>query len=88
MSRLGANLEQLQALGTALQRAGERVTTIESTLARSVQQPDMWMGPDADQFRGEWTQISQKLRSGAEALGVTRQKVEANLAQQREASGS
>lgn len=88
MSRLGANLEQLQALGTALQRAGERVATVESSLTRSVQQPEMWMGPDADRFRGEWAQISQRLRSGAESLGTTRQKVEANLAQQREASGT
>lgn len=88
MSRLGANLEQLQALATALQRAGERVTAVESALTRSAQQPTMWMGPDADRFRGEWAQVSQKLRAGVEALAATRQRVDANVSQQREASGS
>jgi uncharacterized protein YukE len=53
MNRLGADVEALQRLATALQRKAEQIDRLTQTFDRAVANTS-WTGPDADAFRSKW----------------------------------
>lgn len=88
MSQLGADADQLEALGrrfgagaTLLDGAAVSISTSISTV--------VWMGPDADAFRGRWrSTMAPQLRTIAEALRGQRDTAAEQARQQRTASAA
>jgi uncharacterized protein YukE len=72
MSLYGANPDQLEHLGTTMQRQREAVDGIVATVS-SVLGGTTWMGPARDRFEAEWQgsfrQALARLNEAFEAAG-------------------
>lgn len=87
MARLGADADQLDALGRDLVRRSAELRSARSTLTAAVTLP-FWIGGHADAFRKLWTsQSSVELGDVAAALHDIGQKARVQAEQQRRISG-
>ena len=89
MSKIGADIGQMQALKAAFDKEVEDVGRLMSTLDRQVgQDATWWVGPAADKFRGDWNGVFKpNLQKLQEALRQAGTEVE-NRRRAIEAAGS
>jgi hypothetical protein len=86
MARLGADVEQLDRLARTFETEATRLERSASTL-RSLVSGVTWMGPDANQFRGQFNQsMSPQLAAIARALHDEARQLVQQATQQRRAS--
>lgn len=82
----GLDVQQVRELGTNLDREADSIDQILSKLT-GVLNNTQWTGPDANQFRNEWTGAhSAALRKVGQALRDTAQLARANAAAQEQTS--
>ncbi len=89
MSKIGADIGQMQALKAAFDKEVEDVGRLLNTLDRQVKQDaTWWVGPAADKFRGDWDgMFKPNLQKLQEALRQAGTEVE-NRRRAIEAAGS
>lgn len=88
MAQLGADVDQLDTIVRDFRTANSDLTAMIAKLDGSVNAA-WWQGPDADQFRGDWSQqFKSQLNNVAAALDNTATAVAAQAQQQRDASGA
>ena len=84
----GADVEQLRQLGRDLTAQAEQLDATVARLNSKVLSVP-WHGPDAAQFRSDWSQrLSVSVKSAAEVLRVASTKALANAVQQEQASSA
>lgn len=84
---IGADPDQLDALGVRMNAAARRLGEIRSEL-ESVLRRFEWEGGDASEFRDEWSgRLSPLIDVSCSALGSAAKSLAANANQQRETSG-
>jgi hypothetical protein len=88
MSFYGADVEQLRALATALDRSSADIDSVRSRIDGMIGSSP-WRGPDADRFRDEWRERdAADLRRASEALSTQARRARDNARDQEQASGS
>lgn len=85
----GMSLDEIQDLGTRLQRAyAESVRQVATEIDRQVSSsPAAWVGPDAERFRSWWPEKRARLMAIADDLHGFGQSALNNVSEQRQASG-
>lgn len=51
----GADIEALRLLAESIAQGSQKLDTVLTTIESSLPDADAWNGPDAEQFRGDWT---------------------------------
>lgn len=86
MSMVGANPEELDALGHQMSVAAERLEAIRGELTSSLSVTS-WRGPDAEMFQGEWSShLSGNLLTATQGIASASRKLHFEASQQRQAS--
>ncbi|WP_292727431.1 WXG100 family type VII secretion target [Microbacterium sp. UBA837] len=86
MAVWGLDVQQVRQLSTQLNQKAADIDSILSTLTSALD-ATQWEGPDATQFRSEWSgQHSASLRRVAEALRDAASKASRNAAAQEQTS--
>lgn len=86
MAIWGLDIQQVRQLSTQLNGKAADIDSILSTLT-NVLNSTQWEGPDANNFRNEWTgQHTSALRQVAAALRDAASKAQQNAAQQEQTS--
>lgn len=85
---IGADIEQLRALGNELTRQAEELESVISRLTSRITSVD-WRGPDAQRFTSDWhDRLAGMLRSAATLFRDAAAKVMEDARQQESASGA
>jgi uncharacterized protein YukE len=83
----GMNVEEVTALGTTLQTQAGHIRDMVGQLEGAIN-GTTWMGPDADQFKGQWwPEHKQHLLAVAEQLHGFGQSAKNNATEQMNTSG-
>ena len=86
MAIWGADVEQLRQLGSRLQTGASEIEAQKNTLTKVLAGTD-WKGPDADEFRREWSGThTAMLTKVAEALKEAGNQAKRNAEQQFQTS--
>jgi uncharacterized protein YukE len=86
MAIWGADVDALRQLGNKLQQGAAEIETQKNTLTKVLGAVD-WKGPDADDFRREWSGTHTNLLTRvAEALKDAGDQAKRNAEQQSQAS--
>jgi uncharacterized protein YukE len=84
----GMDIQQVRQLSTQLSQKASDIEQILSSLSSQLNSTQ-WEGPDANQFRNDWTgQHTTALRNVANALRDASAKATQNASQQEQTSGS
>jgi hypothetical protein len=88
MSFTGMDINQVRQLAVQMKAKADEIETISSTLTSSLQ-GCQWVGPDRQQFEGDWTSTYvTSLKNVAEGLRTAATKAEGNANQQEQASNA
>jgi uncharacterized protein YukE len=88
MAKMGADPEQLRALGKKMDQEAEQITQAERQISSQLKSA-WWEGKDGDKFRSEWDgQFSAQLRKISEALKQAGQVVRKQAEQQTQTSSA
>jgi uncharacterized protein YukE len=88
MSMMGMNVEQVRQLAGQLEQGAQQLEEIVSRLTNARQSAE-WVGPDREQFMGEWTgQHVQQLRTVANGIREAGQKANRNAEEQQSTSST
>ncbi|BDZ39628.1 WXG100 family type VII secretion target [Microbacterium suwonense] len=86
MALWGLDVQQVRQLSSQLNQKASDIDGVLSSLT-GVLNNTQWQGPDATQFRNDWTgQHTSALRQVAQALRDAANKAQQNAAQQEQAS--
>ena len=88
MALWGLDIQQVRQLSTQLNQKAGDIDSILTSLTTALN-GTQWEGPDATQFRNDWTgQHTSALRQVAQALRDAASKAQQNAAQQEQTSNS
>jgi hypothetical protein len=83
----GADVAELRALSRGYEQQSQEITAITLRLGTQIMNSSMWMGPDADRFRAEWSgTLLGLLKSAALALEAAASALQVNAADQEDTS--
>lgn len=86
MAVWGLDIQQVRTLSSQLSRQAETIQQALSTLTSALQ-GTQWTGPDAEQFRNEWSSThTSNLKTVINALQEASQKAARNADAQEQAS--
>lgn len=85
----GADIEALRQLADRIAQGGESLGGVVGVVESAMPEPDQWNGPDAEQFRDEWTgSHAPALQAAAQALAEAAETARTNADDQEETSES
>ena len=87
MAQLGLDPEAMQTLSRSMTAEADKVDNAAKTLDGRIRGV-WWKGKDADQFKGDWEGHKRTLTQVADALRAAAKKIDQNVTQQTQASGS
>ena len=86
MAFYGLDIEQVQQFATLTKQKSSDITQMSSEITSKLE-GTQWEGPDATQFRSDWTQVHvPALRQIAEALETVSTTAAQNASEQEQAS--
>ena len=86
MAVYGMDIEQVRALANQLGKKADQIDTLISEITSRLG-GTQWTGPDAEQFRSDWSgTLTSQLRNVSQALRDTQQRATQNATQQEQAS--
>lgn len=88
MNTKGMNVEEVRRMAGQLTDAADEITRIEQELTSGLDEVD-WTGPDADQFRAQWSSdMVPALQEVARSVGELSESAERNASEQDATSSS
>lgn len=88
MAVYGMDIEQVRSLAAQLGQKADQIDSLISEVTSKLGATN-WTGPDANQFRSDWSgTLTTQLRTVAQTLRDTQQRATQNAAQQEQASSN